>query len=136
MPGNLRRIARGCLPLVLLVLCGCGHRAVVSGRVTVNGKDIEKGFITFFPADGKGNTNGGQIVRGAYTVTGLEPGKKRVLITSEPEAVVIPATGTERARVALLPGKTPVGANVAGNNRVVEVAPGGQTLDFALGWSR
>ncbi len=136
MPQHLPRLARGCVPLVLLLLCGCAGRTVVSGKVTFNGKGVEKGFITFYPADGKGNTRGGEIVQGAYTVKGLEPGKKRVLIRSEPEAHVVPGKGTERAQVVLAPGKMPIGQNVAGNNRVVEVAAGEQTLDIALGWAR
>jgi hypothetical protein len=61
--------ARAAAFLVLLV--GCGEsmkRGEVSGKVTVDGKPLQDGAISFFPADGKGPTAGGVIEDGEYLV--------------------------------------------------------------------
>ena len=120
------------LLLLLLLLPGCGTRAVVSGRVTYDGKAVEKGFITFFPADGNGNTSGAEILQGEYRVDGISPGKKRVLVRAAPRPVVLPATREEPQRVQLAPADLPIPADAGGNNQVVDIGPGRQTLDIGL----
>jgi len=52
-----------------MTFLGCGGEPVVSGTVNVDGKPLEKGSISFFPADGKTKTTGGDIEEGQYTVT-------------------------------------------------------------------
>ena len=44
-------------------------RAAEPQWVTYEGQDVEKGFITFFPAGDASATRGGEIVAGKYTVT-------------------------------------------------------------------
>jgi hypothetical protein len=116
--------------LLVFALVGCGARATVSGTVTYAGREVEKGFITFFPADGNGNTRGAKIVRGRYQLTDLPRGKKRVLIAAEPDAVVLPANRNAPPRVMLKPAELP--RDAPGNNQVVEITGGNQTLDFKL----
>lgn len=66
------------------VVLGCGEgRSVVKGRITFDGKAIEKGAISFEPADGQGQTSGAEIKNGNYELTGratLSPGMKIVRI--------------------------------------------------------
>ena len=82
---EMRRLANVAL-VISMVLIGCGKSkgpptAVVSGKVSLDGAPLEKGVINFVPTDGKGTTEGGKIVKGAYSVTvGL--GDKRVEIRS------------------------------------------------------
>lgn len=66
-----------CVSVVALVgLClstGCGPEPVVgevSGTITFDGKPIEKGSISFTPANGQGPSGGGEIVGGKYKCDG------------------------------------------------------------------
>jgi hypothetical protein len=121
---------RGLLALLVFALLGCGGGTTVSGTVTYGGREVDKGFITFFPADGKGDTRGAKIVQGRYQLTDLPPGKKRVLISSEPDVVVLPGSRHGAPRVRLKPPEIP--PQSPGNNQVVEITGGNQTLDFNL----
>jgi hypothetical protein len=70
--------------IALASLAGCNTgRFPVSGEVTVNGKSISEGTISFEPADGQGPTTGGKIADGNYQLEGNAaplPGKKTVRI--------------------------------------------------------
>src|SRR5437660_1614514 len=78
---------RGWLSAVLLLtvifLSGCGDKRVpVKGTVTLDGKPVAEGSITFQPADGVGPGTGGKIKDGHYELTGpaaAVPGNKKVL---------------------------------------------------------
>ena len=63
---------------------GCGgSKVVVRGTVTVDGRPVEEGAISFEPADGQGTTTGGTITDGKYELTGnaaVTPGKQVVRI--------------------------------------------------------
>jgi hypothetical protein len=56
--------------VVLLTLAGCGGASIaeVSGMVKVDGAPMPKGAILFTPLDGKGQTAGGTIEDGHYSV--------------------------------------------------------------------
>jgi hypothetical protein len=82
------------LPVVAAIL-GCGDssglakRYPVSGTVTYQGKPLERGTISFVPADGKGRAAGGTITEGRYSLTtqdpddGAIPGKYKVGILAK-----------------------------------------------------
>jgi hypothetical protein len=125
------RAAPGVLALLLPLLAGCGGGATVSGTVTYEGAPVDEGFITFYPADDRGPTRGAEIVEGRYHLTGLAPGRKRVLIATRPRGRKVPAA-RGRPQVRLVPPENAVPANATGNNQVLEVASGEQTLDFHL----
>jgi hypothetical protein len=76
-PGRLALLA-----FALFVLVGCfGKRtAQVTGTVLVDGQPLEKGSISFIPADGKGSTAGGDIKDGKYSVAQVSPGTMKVQI--------------------------------------------------------
>jgi hypothetical protein len=74
--------------LLLLALVGCGQgpkMAEVSGKVSVDGKPIEKGAITFIPENGVGPTTGGTIEEGEYAV--LVPYGRMKVSISAPKVV-------------------------------------------------
>jgi hypothetical protein len=64
----------------LLTGCSENKTAMVTGTVTVDGQDVEKGSISLIPADGKGSTSGGDIANGKYTVSGASVGQMKVQI--------------------------------------------------------
>src|SRR5262245_23236402 len=69
---------------LLLTSVGCGDVKVrVRGTVTFAGKPVDRGVISFDPADGKGSNTGGEIVDGQFDLSGAAaatPGKKIVRI--------------------------------------------------------
>ncbi len=76
-----------CLCVVLLV--GCSHsgdssRVIVSGKITYDGRPVEKGFIRFLPLPGTGgNLSVGIVNNGQYHIDdfgGVPVGKHRVEI--------------------------------------------------------
>jgi hypothetical protein len=82
------------LPVVAAVLgcsdsTGLAKRYPVSGTVTYHGKALERGTISFAPADGKGRAAGGTITDGQYSLTtqdpddGAIPGKYKVGILAK-----------------------------------------------------
>jgi hypothetical protein len=96
------------LTIALVAASGCGGgeadgRQSVYGKVTLNGKPLEKGVIAFDPAPGGGATltAGGVIIDGAYSIdreSGPTAGKYRVSIRSG---------GGESAAAKAAPGAPP-----------------------------
>ncbi len=76
----LRRVGL-LLFLLLLLPAGCSDNGLVevTGRVTCDDKPLEKGTISFLPADGKGPTAAAIIEQGDYSVE-VAPGEKKVEI--------------------------------------------------------
>jgi hypothetical protein len=109
-------------------------RQAVSGSVSVDGKPLGKGLITFLPSDPEIPTQGGgNIVAGEYSIPreqGLVPGKYKVVITSpedKPEQVVDKAND--------MPGMPPILAKEVVPRRynsesllTAEVTAGGKNL--------
>ena len=91
--------------LLLFALVGCSRdgRLAASGTVTLDGKPLESGAITFKPAPGsEGHSAGGSLENGQFQLAaehGLKPGKYFVTIQS------FKLTG--RMVVVLLIGKVP-----------------------------
>jgi hypothetical protein len=70
------------LVLCLLAVLGCGGEQTIhwSGEVTFEGAAVESGIVRFEPVGGAGQTAGGPIVQGKYSVQ-LTPGKYTVDVT-------------------------------------------------------
>lgn len=73
----------------VLLLCGCGGtkaRYAIEGNVTLDGKPLQKGQISFVPLAGtKGPTAGAEIVDGKFSIPnekGTFLGKFRVEVTA------------------------------------------------------
>jgi hypothetical protein len=65
-------------PVLLLAAMGCGAAdwGFVVGKVSLDGRRLEKGIVTFIPLEG-GAPGIGQVSQGSFTVqTGARPGLK------------------------------------------------------------
>jgi hypothetical protein len=122
---------------MLVLLTGCGEETVgVRGRVTLDQKPIEKGAISFEPADGNGSTSGAEILDGEYEMVG------KARITPGTKIVRIRATRKTGRMIPKMPGSTELVEEDKEyipepyNNRStlrVEVAPGKvNELNFEL----
>jgi hypothetical protein len=122
--------------LVLLVGCGPGSTASVSGTVTLNGQPLARGFVSFTPEDGQGGTAGGDVEAGRYRVAGLKPGKYRVQVVGRPEGPIIQPGSKEAVRTLsereIQAMMNPLPPDATGNDRTVEVRAGEQTHDIKL----
>jgi hypothetical protein len=135
--------------LVILVILinflstGCGSKSAVSGRVTVGGQPVESGFVTFFPADDKGQSVGGEIVQGEYSIDIITPGKKRVLVhitdPTAPASANVTKTREEANTERLSKSKRKqsgsqktTSTKLIGNDKIVEVGSGSQRIDIPL----
>ena len=117
----------------LVTACGCRKSVPtsVSGAVTFKGQPIEKGYVTFYPDDGGTETTiGCDIKDGAYKITDIKPGKRRVLVTTAPAMEV---TEHKTLKIAAF---SPITAATPGNNQIVEIRKGPQGLDIELGNSK
>jgi hypothetical protein len=127
---------------VLLAAAGCGSSTGASGSVTYDGRPVERGAITFLPADGQGPAAGGEIRDGRYRVGDLTPGAKIVQIEAFDDIPYARSSeeAAQQAEAAMRGGGAGAGAakaaaippNAEGNNATIEVKPGAQTLDFHL----
>jgi hypothetical protein len=126
-------ISSAAASILLIAGCGQGNRAAVSGMVTLDGKPIEQGAITFFPAPGnKGPSAGGTITNGRYDVAsakGVAIGANKVMISSvQPTGRKIPSAGTNYdERLEAVPAKY--------NNETTltcDVQPGKNEFNFEL----
>ncbi len=125
-----RRLTAAPLAAVLLLAAGCGGKtASVSGTVTYDGHPVRSGFITFFPAEGAGSARGTAIEDGRYIVAKLAPGKHRVVVRAQP---LVRAVSDGRGGTQLRADPPPVPDNAGGNNQVVEIGSGPQTVDVTL----
>ena len=69
-----------CALFVVVAGCSDNRSAEVAGTVTVDGKLVESGDISFFPADGNGPTAGDKIVNGKYLAKKVAVGQTKVQI--------------------------------------------------------
>lgn len=69
------------LALLVPVVIGCGSsKGKVNGEVTLDGKPLPGGTITFHPS--KGNPVGGEITDGKFSVTGVPTGTAKVTVAT------------------------------------------------------
>ena len=138
-----RHAVRFLMISAVLIMAGCGSKASVGGRVTIGGQPVESGFVTFFPADDKGQAVGAQIVDGEYTIDEIVPGKKRISVnitdpTAGPGANTPKSrdeTNAERLSMAKKrpkATKNPTKTGLAGNDIIVDVGTGSQKIDIPL----
>jgi hypothetical protein len=69
--------------LVFAVGCSGNQSSVVTGTVRVDGELVDRGSITFIPADGMGQTAGGEIKKGKYVATKVSAGTMKVKVTAD-----------------------------------------------------
>lgn len=113
---------------VAFLFAGCGEAtkvadATVSGAVTFNGQPITNGSVIFNPEDGKGASAEAPIADGKYAIGKLFSGKKKVSV----QGFKGQAGST---------GEPLFGAGAPGATRSIEVKPGEQTIDLAVGGAK
>ena len=123
------------VPLVLVSAAGCGGegaKAVVSGKVTVNGKAPVPGCTVSFIGADKKEVSASVANNGAYTVTDVPVGDDQVVVKG-------PATNAAAATAGRMPGAPPTGSEhippkyqQQGNGLTYTVKSGRQTHDFDL----
>jgi hypothetical protein len=131
--------------ILALAAAGCGApddelpRQAVSGRITLDGKPLERGMISFAPLGGGGASpvSVGAVIReGSYSIAragGPVPGSYRVAIISEggaPEAAdAAPGPGElKSARKEPIPARY----NAATTLKADVVKGGSNTFDYEL----
>lgn len=100
---ELRMIALATALLLLGSCVGCG-RQTVEGKVTLDGRPLEQGYITFRPKpDTEGPGAGAPIEQGDFLIEGLDDpldGSYRVEITAKGKTGQTTVDGTGRRREA------------------------------------
>ncbi len=119
----------------ILAVSGCGHgtdysSSTVSGTVTIDGRPVAKGFITFNPTkQGQGPSAGGKIAEGKYQCERVPVGKQRVTFQTqagETKTITDVATGQKReVPQNILPPQYLSGVDA-------DIQPDRMTLDFPL----
>ena len=143
---RLRPASSAVVACLQLNLGGCGEsdglpREAVSGTVSVEGKPLKTGLITFLPASPETTTQGGgPVVEGKYSMTrsqGIVPGKYKVIISSPEDT---PEKFPDAGRNNDAPGMPPIPAKevipAQYNNKsllTADVVEGGKNVfDFNL----
>lgn len=132
----------GCIPLIIAVcLCGVGcgkYAATVSGDVTLDGRPLTSGVVTYTPV-GKGPSAYGNVgPDGTYRLqtgaeSGLEPGGYKVTVAANATAEEAAAMGVKIGREGIMPLLTPRKyADVATTPLTLTVVRGSQTINLAL----
>jgi hypothetical protein len=69
--------------LALVALAGCSASTTeMSGTITFDGEPVKEGAINVVPLDGKGQSAGGAIKDGHYTVADAPLGEVKITITA------------------------------------------------------
>lgn len=125
-------ILRGAWPIVLAVLSGCSPAPVtVRGDVTVDGKPLAKGVISFGAAEGQGDPVTVPIEEGRYELKTL-PGNKWVQISAPVvKRKVKEYDGPTAPWLELTEESLPERYN-ASTELKYEVVPGDNTKDWPL----
>jgi hypothetical protein len=122
------------LPFVLLLCVGCNstpETTSISGKVSLGGRPLQEGYITFYPEKGTETTIGAKVVEGHYQIDAITPGKWRVLISGTPEVKTVQhKNGVTTLKLESSPNM--VSPKAKGNLQVIEVHSGVQALDFTL----
>lgn len=131
--------------MALISLAGCGPaNTAVTGAVSYNGEPVEEGAISFRPEGGTGQSFGGRITDGRYSIEEASPGAKKVVVigVKKIDFGMSSEEASKKASEAQAAGKAWGGhlsepadyipEDAEGNSQTVEVKPGEQTLDFAI----
>lgn len=124
-----------CVFAALMLFVGCGRSVPsISGTVTYNDKPVETGYISFRPADGRGQSFATKIENGQYhAIDKVTIGAKRVIVSGFRESA--PITREESSQMAenAIDGPTDyIAEDAEGNSKQVEIMPGDQTIDFSI----
>ena len=126
------------LATVAFAAAGCGkHAATVSGGVTLGGKPLSSGVVTFNPVTA-GASAYAAIAGGRYALqtgaeAGLEPGEYVVTVAANATAAEAASMGIKVGREGIMPLLTPQKyADITTSPLKVTVKPGSQEIDLTL----
>lgn len=125
------------LTVLVCTLSGCGSDlgATVSGTVTLDGKAVGPGMITFVPVKGATNPSDGAIqIDGSYSLktgreVGLKPGRYRASATVLDQPDVQPGERSYEAPKLVTPQKY---ADPSTSGLEYDVTTGRNTIDVVL----
>jgi len=127
------------LVVVAVLLVGCGrHAAYVAGDVTLAGKPLTSGVVTFTPIVAGPSAYGNVGEDGRYFLQtgggkGLDPGNYKVTVAANATAAEAARMGIKVGREGILPLLTPLKyADVTTTPLTVTVAPGRQEIDLEV----
>jgi len=130
-----------CAAMVASVGCS-STTATINGTVTFEGQDVEKGMITFTPADGSGAVVGCDIKNGKFYAKGVAPGRNVLLVTavkqvtfarsSEEMAQMAQAPAAQEGIVGLIDPADLIPSNAEGNNQIHTFQTGSNQLELAI----
>jgi hypothetical protein len=124
--------SRVALSLFIVTLLGCGSsESVVTGTVTFNQAPVADGYITLFPVTGTKGTKGAPVKNGKFSLKNVPPGEWKAVIAQTPQ-VQLAQNSAEPATLNFANGSTTISPQTPGNQVVIQVRPGKQSLDFAL----
>lgn len=127
----------------ILASVGCSSTtATIDGTVTYEGQEVEKGMITFTPADGSGTVVGCDIKNGKFYAKGVAPGRNVLLVTavkqvtfarsSEEMAQMAQTAAAQEGIVGLIDPADLIAPNADGNNQIHAFQTGSNKLELAL----
>ena len=114
--------------------CGSGQEASVKGVVTLDGKPVERGRITFVPAESGAGAFAAINADGSYeartgSVDGLETGEYLIAVQSREDSIPDPKGGPPLPGKLITPRKY-ARSRTSGIN--VSIDPGSNKVDFEL----
>lgn len=127
----------------ILTSIGCSSTtATINGTVTYEGQAVEKGMITFTPADGTGSVVGCDIKNGKFYAKEVTAGRNVLLVTAVKE-VTFSRSSEEMAQMAqkpvaqdgivgLIDPADLIPPNAEGNNQVHSFQTGSNKLELVL----
>jgi hypothetical protein len=100
----------GCWLLAILLagVCGCGHRATVTGKVTYQGRPVRHGTVILLGGDKMARAG---VVQpdGSYLVEGVPPGSVKIgVISGDPSKGRSPMRDGKRVRPGRIEGWFPL----------------------------
>jgi hypothetical protein len=133
---SLPQRAFAALVLLLPLAAGCVKPfGSVSGEVTLDGKPLSTGYITFTPADGKGPIIGGPVANGRFDVQNIPAGSKVVSVqptVPAPSGEMSSGDAYAKDAKAAKAAAKPISSEVTGNGQALDVAAGPQTFNVTL----
>lgn len=125
--------------LAMLLAVGCGrHAAKVSGSVTLGGRPLKSGVVSFTPAKGGSSAYGNIGSDGRYRLqtgaeTGLDPGEYKVTVAANATPEEAAAMGFKVGREGIMPLLTPQKyADVSTTPLSATVKSGSQEIDLVV----
>lgn len=116
--------------LLAASLVGCrSSETSLTGTVTINDQPLRRGYVTFFPVEGTKGASGATVNDGQFTLKRIPPGRWKALVSETPDVSVV-QNGIDPPTLTI--AQSAISPETPGNQAIVEIRAGKQTLNFAL----